>query len=229
MTTPYTPYAGPTGVPKTEGLAVFSLVLGILSLIACSIFAGIPAVICGHMSRSRISGSNGALGGAGLALTGLILGYLSVALLVGIVVMFVVVGVGVGAGLPGFQQALAAPTLKEMQPRIVAACNQFRADKGQFPAATVSSGEQVNTSELFAILTAAEATGKVYYDASGSGIHVNGTPRDVWTEELQVGLDLNGDGKVNLNGTMVDGSVVVWSNGANKQNEFGGGDDVKTW
>lgn len=87
----------------------------------------------------------------------------------------------------------------------------------------------MDSAELFAILTATDANGKAYYDPSGTGIHVNGTPRDPWNEMLQVAVDLNGDGKVNVNGTLIDGSVVVWSKGANKQNDFGGGDDVKSW
>jgi hypothetical protein len=223
MNTPSNPYA--TDAPKTEGMAVISLVLGVLSFF-CSIFTGIPAILCGHIARARISGSNGTLAGGGIALTGLALGYLSLLLLVGVIVLATL---GVGMGIPGLQQFAASPTLQAMSPRITAACNQYRADNGKFPAATVLSGEQVDSGQLFAILTTADANGKVYYDASGSGIHVNGTPRDPWNEMLQVALDLNGDGKVNVNGTLVNGSVAVWSKGANKKNEFGGGDDVKGW
>jgi hypothetical protein len=218
-----------SGLPRTEGLAITSLVLGILSLAGCNIFTGIPAIICGHVSRSRIEGSNGALAGGGMAIAGLVLGYLSIALLVLMIAGLVVMGVGFAAAIPGFQKALAAPALETVKPGIIAACEQYRAEKGQFPAVTMSSGEQVDSQELFAILTAPGGSGKAYYDTSGSGIHVNGTPRDPWNEVIQVALDLNGDGKVNLNGTMVDGSVVIWSKGANKINEFGGGDDVKTW
>ena len=65
--------------PKSSGLAVASLVLGILSLVACSLFTGIPAIICGHMGKSRIKRSGGWLTGDGLALAGLIMGYISVA------------------------------------------------------------------------------------------------------------------------------------------------------
>lgn len=60
--------------PKTSGLAIASLVLGILSIFA-SCITGLPAVICGHVARSNIKNSNGQIGGAGLALSGLITGY----------------------------------------------------------------------------------------------------------------------------------------------------------
>jgi hypothetical protein len=217
-----------TNAPRTEGLAVTSLVLGIMAVF-CNIITGIPAIICGHISRSRISGSNGMLTGDGIAVAGLVLGYLSIAFLALLAVWVAMVGTAVVTGLPGLQQAFAAPTVEAVSPRIAAACNQYRADKGQFPAVTVISGEQVDSAELFAVLTPTDGTSKVYYDASGTGIHVNGTPRDPWNEMLQVAVDLNGDGKVNVNGTLIDGTVVVWSKGANKQNEFGGGDDVKSW
>jgi hypothetical protein len=235
MNNPYAPYnTGPTGAPQTEGLAVTSLVLGILAWVACSIFAGIPAIICGHIGRSRISTSNGTLAGGGIAIAGLVLGYLSVFLPLILIIGVLVFGLGAamlstGFNLPALQQKIAVPTLTAMSPKIAAACNQYRADKGKFPAATVLSGEQVDSGELFAILTTADANGKVYYDASGSGIHVNGTPRDPWNEMIQVALDLNGDGRVNVNGTLVNASVVVWSKGPNKTNEFGSGDDVKLW
>ncbi|HLH10199.1 MAG TPA: DUF4190 domain-containing protein [Terriglobales bacterium] len=67
----------PAAPPKTDDLAIASLVLGILSMIMFSIFAGIPAVICGHKSRGRIRRSMGALTGDGMALAGLVMGYLS--------------------------------------------------------------------------------------------------------------------------------------------------------
>jgi general secretion pathway protein G len=62
--------------PATE-LAMASLVLGILSFLCFSFLAGIPAIICGHMARSRARRAPDQFGGAGLALGGLILGYFS--------------------------------------------------------------------------------------------------------------------------------------------------------
>jgi hypothetical protein len=54
------------------------MVLGIASIVLClSFLAGIPAIILGHISRSRIRKSMGRLQGEGMALTGLILGYVS--------------------------------------------------------------------------------------------------------------------------------------------------------
>jgi uncharacterized membrane protein YjfL (UPF0719 family) len=68
--------------PQTSKLAIFSLVLGLVGLFCLSIFGGIPAIILGHKARRNIRESRGAEGGAGMALAGLILGYVSIAMAV---------------------------------------------------------------------------------------------------------------------------------------------------
>ena len=66
------------GAVPTDGKAIASMVLGLLSFLIC--FAGIPAIILGHISRSNIALSKGQLKGEGMALAGLIMGYASLAL-----------------------------------------------------------------------------------------------------------------------------------------------------
>jgi hypothetical protein len=70
--------AGYAGV-RTDGLAIGSLIAGILALICfwpfcLGILLGPAAAIMGFISRQRVAASNGTLGGGGLALAGLILG-----------------------------------------------------------------------------------------------------------------------------------------------------------
>jgi hypothetical protein len=57
------------------------LICGILGLTVFSLLAGVPAIILGHMARSRIAHSMGRLGGSGMALAGLIMGYISLAMI----------------------------------------------------------------------------------------------------------------------------------------------------
>lgn len=76
-TTP--PSLGMPQPTQTSKLAIWSLVLGVLSLVCFSIFAAIPGVICGHKALSRIKQSGGALTGNGLAVAGLVTGYLGIA------------------------------------------------------------------------------------------------------------------------------------------------------
>ena len=79
MNAPITP--PPLSQPRKESpLAICSLVFGILSLVCCASFlTGIPAILCGHAARKRIRNSGGSLTGRGLALAGLITGYLGTA------------------------------------------------------------------------------------------------------------------------------------------------------
>ena len=79
--------------PRSSGLAIASLVLGILSLTCFYLFTGIPAVICGHIAHSRIKRSGGALEGSGLALAGLITGYIGIALSVVIVPLLAAIAI----------------------------------------------------------------------------------------------------------------------------------------
>ena len=63
---------------QTDGGAVASMILGIASFALClSFITGIPAIILGHISLSKIKKSMGRLKGEGMALAGLILGYIS--------------------------------------------------------------------------------------------------------------------------------------------------------
>jgi prepilin-type processing-associated H-X9-DG protein len=61
-----------TGPVKTSGLAIGSLIMGILSGITCFLTA-LPAIICGIVALVKISKSKGQLKGMGLAITGIAL------------------------------------------------------------------------------------------------------------------------------------------------------------
>ena len=64
---------------QEKGLAIFSFVLGILSFVLClSALTGIPAIIFGHIARSRATRSPARYGGIGFATAGLVLGYVSI-------------------------------------------------------------------------------------------------------------------------------------------------------
>ena len=86
-TPPPVPASAPAApASSTSALAVVSLIAGIFSWILMPFIAGVVAVICGHMARGEIKRSNGTLEGDGLAIAGLVLGYLSIAMLLLIVV-----------------------------------------------------------------------------------------------------------------------------------------------
>jgi len=70
----------PQPVARTSPVAIWTLVLAILSFTCGWLFTAIPAVICGHIARSKIRKSCGALRGKGIATAGLLLGYVAVIL-----------------------------------------------------------------------------------------------------------------------------------------------------
>ncbi len=70
-------YPAPTA---TCGIATASMILGVSSFFF--LITAIPAVICGHIARGKIKKSQGTLGGGGLAMAGIITGYLVIGLMV---------------------------------------------------------------------------------------------------------------------------------------------------
>jgi len=116
---------------STSGLAIASLVLGLLSLITCSLLGvgALAAIICGHLAMSRIKSSNGAVGGRGMALTGLITGYLS--LIVVVLLMVISITVPIFASIE--QKADQSASLRHAR-EIITACQVYAADhEGKFP------------------------------------------------------------------------------------------------
>src|SRR5580692_2625553 len=103
---PYPPYQQPHwGYPPprpTNGLAVAAFVCGLAQFVVVLTF--IPAIICGHLARAQIR-RTGEQGG-GLALAGLIIGYVGIALFAVLVAALIVVAskagntVGVSSGVP---------------------------------------------------------------------------------------------------------------------------------
>ena len=74
----------------TDSMAVCALVFGLIGLF-CFPLLGIGGIICGHIARKRASESSVPTSSGGLALAGLICGYLSLVLLLLIVVVYGIV------------------------------------------------------------------------------------------------------------------------------------------
>ena len=83
-----------TETQKTvAGIAVVSLVLGILGMLCLGPLCSIPAIICGHIAMSRIKKDRAALSGDGMALAGLIMGYLQIAFMVVLVPLMAAIAI----------------------------------------------------------------------------------------------------------------------------------------
>ena len=84
----YQPAGAGYASPRTDGLAIASLIVGILSLLCCGVILGPAAAIMGFISRNRIAQSGGAVGGGGMAMAGLILGIVGFLLWIVVVVIY---------------------------------------------------------------------------------------------------------------------------------------------
>jgi hypothetical protein len=121
--------------PKTSGLAIWSLVLGILSLLCFTIFTAIPGVICGHKALSKIKRSGGTVTGQGLAIAGLVTGYLGIAYALFIIPLMVAIAI------PNFVKARstaqANACINNLR-QIDSAANQFALEHNK------TNGEAIN-------------------------------------------------------------------------------------
>jgi len=81
------PLGGVNPAEAKNGLGVWALVLGILSIVCCGLFAGVPAIILGNNSKKAAAhglATNGNLGNVGyiLGIVGTILGTIWIAFVV---------------------------------------------------------------------------------------------------------------------------------------------------
>ena len=89
---PQQPYAV---VRPTNTLAIVSLATGIASYVVVPVIGAIVAIVTGHMARGQIRRTGE--GGGGLALAGLILGYLHLVIAVIAIAIIVITVVIIGA------------------------------------------------------------------------------------------------------------------------------------
>ena len=78
-------------VAPQNGMAITSLVLGIVSIMAGTlILTAIPGAICGHIARRQIRESPHAQAGDGMAIAGLIMSYIAIILTLTFIAFFIV-------------------------------------------------------------------------------------------------------------------------------------------
>lgn len=128
-----------TAAARSCGLAVWSLVLGILAIVLCIIgpLFGIPAVICGHVALGRIKRAAGGLTGQGPAVAGLVMGYMSI-------VMIPVIALLAAIAIPNFVRARDTAQMNACinNLRIIdAAKQQWALEKGKGSSDTPTTGD----------------------------------------------------------------------------------------
>jgi hypothetical protein len=83
----------PIGESRTSGLAVASLVLGLLGWNLLPVLGSLLAVVFGHSAMKEIRRSNGVVSGSGMATAGLVMGYFVLVLAVAALVVILIVAI----------------------------------------------------------------------------------------------------------------------------------------
>jgi Domain of unknown function (DUF4190) len=125
------PYAEP-GHSETSGKAIGSLVCGLLFFF---LPAAIVAVVMGHLSLSDIRKSAGRLGGRGMAIAGLVLGYLGLS--------FIPILIIAAIAIPNLLRAkMAANEVSAVSSlrKINIACVAYATEHKSFPSALANLG-----------------------------------------------------------------------------------------
>ena len=114
--------------PATSGLAIASMICGIVSFFVW-IIGSLAAIICGHIALSKIKKSGSQLQGKGMALAGVICGYLTLA--IGVTVLTVSI---VTPFMMHKQAKERATTDTQNAIEIHRLLKEYERDHGQFPA-----------------------------------------------------------------------------------------------
>lgn len=136
---PYPAY--PYAPGRTSGLAIASLVLGIVWVFW---IGSILAVVFGHVALSQIKRSMGAVGGRGLAVAGLVLGYLGVAMLA----LFIVAAIALDPDAPTAAECtIESSTLRIAEEAYYARFAHFTDERG-----LVDAGFLAEESDLYDVV-----------------------------------------------------------------------------
>jgi type IV pilus assembly protein PilA len=122
----------PPGNPETSGKAIASLVCGILFFFLPS---AIVAVVMGHLSLSDMRKSAGRLGGRGMAIAGLVLGYLGLSF----VPILVIAAIAIPNLLRAKMAANEASAVVSLR-KINTTCVTYATEHKSFPSALANLG-----------------------------------------------------------------------------------------
>jgi hypothetical protein len=210
--------------PRTDGLATASFICGLLALF-CVLgpLAGIPAIICGCLSARRVSASRGAVGGSGLALAGFILGCVGA-------LVWTAAGYAVYKKMRGplaeigsmFDRVEESAWIANVATRV----RTYRTEVGDWPTKQSIGAEELDAASVLAAFQSREDAG-AFIPAERIK---DGRLVDRWKRPLHIAADLDGNGHVAIGtGEVEDMRVLVWSDGPNGKNDYGEGDDIRSW
>lgn len=145
----------------------------------------------------------------------------------------------VGAGLffiPPFRGVPHTIVRAKVECRSLAvAARNFHSEYGRFPLQPTNHSDHLYVNDYGPLLDILQGQDKSLAENPRAIIFIelrkqNGkVGLDSWNNTYHVLADWSGDGQVTVGTTVVTAAVAVWSNGPNKKNEFGRGDDIRSW
>ena len=121
--------SGVSPAPVVSGLAVASLVCGILGFLTIGT-TGLLGVIFGHVSLARIKRAPNVMGGRGLAIAGLVVGYVSM-----IVAIFMFLAAGAIAAMRGVGDQAKLQQAKSDCATLANSLSMYKLNAGTYPTA----------------------------------------------------------------------------------------------
>jgi len=241
----------------TSLLAIGSLFLGVLGC-ALPLLSSIPAIVCGHSALTRIRKSGGALGGKGLAITGLVLGYAATA------IFLFVLGWGALAATEKAKKTKARHICSTMDTAILTFLDEYGClplprgtEKSPGHDIEILTDSPQGVQLLTALMGLEKGSpgdmlnpknirfldipeGKRTKDGGRDGIIYNpdGSIRgiyDPWKRPYRILLDADYDDSLDNNPfstgdkSLPGRSVGTFTFGKDGKNDSGAGDDVKSW
>lgn len=135
-----------TPAKPTDGFAVTSLILGVCGFIF-PILTGIPAIIFGFVARSRIKKTGN--GGAGMALAGIILGFVTSLFAIGVIIFIIALVAAVGGAASSASGGLGSDTLKARADALVVGAGISSCkDNGGLPTDQTSFDNCMNSAAM---------------------------------------------------------------------------------
>jgi len=116
--------------PEKSGRAIASLICGLLFFVFP---AAVAAIILGHLALSEIRKGAGRLTGRGMAITGLVLGYIGIALIPVVVVLLIAAAIAVPSLLRASMAANEASAVSSLRTISAAANDYSRTYSNGFP------------------------------------------------------------------------------------------------
>jgi len=194
---------------KTSALAIWSLVLGVLSF--CLWIPALPALVLGIFALVKIGGSEGKLTGRGLAIGGLVTSGLALLATPVVLSMFLPSVVELKERA---HEALARRQAGELRSALVGYVEEY----GRVPILGEPVGD-LQTSSNREVIDVLQGRSK---ELNPRGIVFLASPADglldPWGNPYEIALDADGDGRVTVPGAggpeSIESRIVVWSKGA---------------